>query len=55
VSSSPTHREEQYVPLIGDLDVVAWPGTTPTQGPHSLYSQDTSQTTLTHFHPALLT
>jgi hypothetical protein len=35
-SSFPTHREEQYVPLISDLDTVAQSGTAPAQGPHLL-------------------
>jgi hypothetical protein len=35
-SCSPIHKGEQYTPLIGDLDVVAWPGTVPIQSPHLL-------------------
>jgi hypothetical protein len=34
--SSLTHKAEKCVPLIGDLDMVALPGTAPTQGPHLL-------------------
>jgi hypothetical protein len=46
-----THREEQYVPLISDLDTVAQPGAAPPQGPHWLHSQDMSQTHIhTHTH-----
>jgi hypothetical protein len=36
-SSSPTNKREQYTPLFGDTDVVSWPGTAPTLGPHSLH------------------
>jgi hypothetical protein len=36
-SSCSMHREKQYMPLIGDLDMVVWPGTAPTQCPHSLH------------------
>jgi hypothetical protein len=38
-SFSLTHWEVQHMPLIGDLDAVAWPGTAPTQGPHLLPPQ----------------
>jgi hypothetical protein len=35
-ASSLTHKGEQYVPLIGDLDMVAQQGTAPMQDPHLL-------------------
>jgi hypothetical protein len=36
VSFSLTRKGEQYEALNGELDSVAQPGTTPTQGPHLL-------------------